>query len=69
MVLKHIYRMNNGTRWSSVCSMGVWFKLRVSKVNAHLIFVDAQEARDGVEELHKTTGCGENIPRGGVIER
>jgi hypothetical protein len=34
------------------------FKLRVSKVNAYLRCLDAQDARAGMEEIDRMTGCG-----------
>jgi hypothetical protein len=43
--------MNNCTQWSSVFTIGSRFKLRVSKVNAYLRYVDAQEARSGKEGI------------------
>jgi hypothetical protein len=45
------------------------FKLRVSKVNAYLRFVDAQEARAGAEGTHGTTWCGESNAQGDVMVR
>jgi len=58
VVTRRIYRMNNCMQWSSVFTMVLRLKLRVSKVNTYLRCVDAQEARAGAEGIDGTTGCG-----------
>jgi hypothetical protein len=45
-------------QWSSVLMVVLWFKLRVSMVDAYLGCVDAQKARAGVERIDRTTVCG-----------
>jgi hypothetical protein len=45
-------------QWSSVLIVVLWFKLRVSMVDAYLRCVDAQNARAGVEGIDRTTVCG-----------
>jgi len=50
--------MNNCMQLSSVFTMTFSFMLRVSKVNADLRYVVAQQARAGAEGTKGKTGCG-----------